>query len=316
MENEALTQTNSSEHNEEPKRKKKKTGPWIVRLIQGAIVGVGGIIPGISGGVLCAVFGLYEPLMEVLAHPIKGFKKNFKLILPVVIGIAIGFVALAKLVALMFRSNEAIATSLFVGLILGELPSLWNEAGEYGKRKKSSFICMAVAFVILFASLLVLELGTEMKITPNPLWFGVSGTFLGLGVVIPGMSGSAPLTFLGLYEPLMNVISAVTDGALGFLGGKLGFSAAVDMMGFENVIPAGIGLLIPFVVLSRPIHYCLKKFPSQMYHTIFGVVLATTIPTIIFKIGFADLPLIKLGFILLGFVLAWLVDLLSRKYSA
>lgn len=310
MENEALTQTGEKEN------KKKKTGPWIVRLIQGAIVGVGGIIPGISGGVLCAVFGLYEPLMEVLAHPIKGFKKNFRLILPVVIGIAVGFLALAKVVSLMFKSNEEIATALFVGLILGELPSLWKEAGEYGKRKLSSFICMTVAFLVLFSALLVLELGTEMNITPNPIWFGISGMFLGLGVVIPGMSGSAPLTFLGLYEPLMNVISSVTEGALGFLSGKLNFTSAVDMMGFENVIPAGVGILIPFVVLSRPIHFCLKKFPSQMYHTIFGVVLATTIPTIIFKIGFGEIPLIKLGFIVIGFACAWLVDILSRKYAA
>ena len=130
--------------------KKKKRGSWIVRLIQGAIVGVGGIIPGISGGVLCAVFGLYEPLMEILSHPISTFKKNFRLMLPVVIGIGFGFVALAKVVDIMFKSNAEIATALFVGLILGELPSLWKEAGEQGRRKTSSFGCMAVAFVLIF----------------------------------------------------------------------------------------------------------------------------------------------------------------------
>ena len=130
--------------------KKKKRGSWIVRLIQGAIVGVGGIIPGISGGVLCAVFGLYEPVMEILSHPISTFKKNFRLMLPVVIGIGFGFVALAKVVDIMFKSNAEIATALFVGLILGELPSLWKEAGEQGRRKTSSFVCMAVAFVLIF----------------------------------------------------------------------------------------------------------------------------------------------------------------------
>ena len=310
MENQAVNL-----NTENGNKKTKKTGPWIVRLIQGAIIGVGGIIPGISGGVLCAVFGLYEPLMEVLAHPIKSFKKHFKLILPVIIGIAVGFVALAKVVAIMFNSNEALATALFVGLILGELPSLWKEAGEH-KRKRSSFVCMSVAFITLFSLLLFLELGSEMKITPNPLWFSISGVFLGLGVVVPGMSGSAPLTFLGLYEPLMNVISSAAEGGIGFLTGKLGFSAAIDAIGFQNVIPTGIGILIPFILLSRPINYCIKKFPSQMYHSIFGIVLATTIPTIIFKIGFSELPVLKIGFILIGFACAWLVDRLSRKFSS
>lgn len=303
------------ENNTVKPAKKKKVGSWLVRLIQGAIIGVGGIIPGISGGVLCAVFGLYEPLMETLAHPIKGLKKNFKLLLPVVIGIGVGFVALAKVVELLFQSNAEIATALFVGLILGELPSLWKEAGEQGKRRASSYICMTVAFVLLFSALLVLELGTEMKIAPNPVWYGICGLFLGLGVVIPGMSGSAPLTFLGLYEPLMGVISGVAEAGIGILGGKLSLSAGIGAMSLQNVIPVGIGILIPFLVISRPIHFCIKKFPSQMYHTIFGVVLATTLPTLIFKIGFGELPIVKVGFIILGFICAWLVDLLSRKYT-
>jgi putative membrane protein len=303
------------ENNTVKPAKKKKVGSWLVRLIQGAIIGVGGIIPGISGGVLCAVFGLYEPLMETLAHPIKGLKKNFKLLLPVVIGIGVGFVALAKVVELLFESNAEIATALFVGLILGELPSLWKEAGEQGKRRASSYICMTVAFVLLFSALLVIELGTEMKIAPNPVWYGICGLFLGLGVVIPGMSGSAPLTFLGLYEPLMGVISGVAEAGIGILGGKLSLSAGIGAMSLQNVIPVGVGILIPFLVISRPIHFCIKKFPSQMYHTIFGVVLATTLPTLIFKIGFGELPIVKVGFIILGFICAWLVDLLSRKYT-
>ena len=47
--------------------KKKKTAPAVVRFFQGMLVGVGGILPGISGGVLCAIFGLYQPVMEFLA---------------------------------------------------------------------------------------------------------------------------------------------------------------------------------------------------------------------------------------------------------
>jgi putative membrane protein len=174
---------------------------------------------------------------------------------------------------------------------------------------------MTVAFVLLFSALLVIELGTEMKIAPNPIWYGICGLFLGLGVVIPGMSGSAPLTFLGLYEPLMGVISGVAEAGIGILGGKLSLSAGIGAMSLQNVIPVGVGILIPFLVISRPIHFCIKKFPSQMYHTIFGVVLATTLPTLIFKIGFGELPIVKVGFIILGFICAWLVDLLSRKYT-
>ncbi len=304
------TQTPSPSQNKSP----NKIAAVFIRLFQGAIVGAGGIIPGISGGVFCAIFGLYQPLMEVLAHPFRNIKKHWKLLLPVIIGVAIGFLALAKAVNRLYAWNEGGATALFLGLIIGELPSLWQEAGEQGPRRRSSYIGMAVAFAVSFLILLILELGTEFQITPNPFWYGVSGCFLGLGVVVPGMSGAAPLTFMGLYEPLTQAIEAVMDSAMGFLGGNLTFTDMLVGMNFGAIIPIGIGLLIPFVLIAKPINYLLGKKPSLMYHMIFGIVVGTTLPILLFKLSLADMPLLKLGFVLLGFVIAWLIDKVSRKY--
>lgn len=295
-------------------KKINKIASVLIRLFQGAIVGAGGIIPGISGGVFCAIFGLYQPLMEVLAHPIKNIKKHWKLLLPVIIGVAIGFLTLAKVVNLLYAWNEGGATALFLGLIIGELPSLWQEAGEQGPRRRSSYIGMAAAFCLSFAILLILELGTEFQITPNPLWYGVSGCLIGLGVVVPGMSGAAPLTFMGLYEPLTQAIEAVMDSAVGFLGGNLTFMDMLVGMNFGAIIPIGIGLLIPFVLIAKPINYFLGKKPSLMYHMIFGIVVGTTLPILLFKLSLAEMPLLKLGFVLLGFLIAWLIDRVSRKY--
>ena len=57
---------------------------FISRIIKGAVVGVGAILPGISGGVLSVVFGIYRPLMEFLAHPVKEFKRKAWFFLPAV----------------------------------------------------------------------------------------------------------------------------------------------------------------------------------------------------------------------------------------
>lgn len=291
----------------------KKAAPALVRLLQGALVGVGGVLPGISGGVLCAIFGLYEPLMEVLAHPLKNLKKHWKLLLPVAIGIVIGFLGLAKLVVWLFQSNEAVAACLFVGLILGMLPSLWREAGEMG-RKRSSYITMAVAFALIFGVLLTLELATEVKVTPNVFWYGLSGVFWGLGIIVPGMSASSPLLFLGLYEPLMQVVTGAVAAAFAFVTGKLGFTAALAAMRFDAIIPFAVGILATVLGLARPVNFLLKKFPSQMYHAIFGIVVAMTLPIIPYRFdGAADL-LIKLACLVGGFAAAWGLDKISRKY--
>lgn len=299
-----------------PTSKKKKAAPILVRLLQGSLVGVGGILPGISGGVLCAIFGLYQPLMEVLAHPFKNLKKHFKLLWPVVVGIIIGFLGLAKVVEIVFKSNETVATCVFVGLILGMLPSLWKEAGEYG-RKRSSYVSAAVAFVLLFALFMVLELAAGINIeNPNGFWFAVCGICWGLGVVVPGMSASSPLLFLGLYDDLFAVITSFTDNAVDFVMGKMSFQLAVQGMDFAAMLPFGIGIIGSVIGLARPVNCLLGKRPSEMYHAIFGIVLATTLPVLIFKLDFASNTLLKIGFLLIGFVAAWLIDQLSRKYAS
>ena len=67
---------------------------FISRIIKGAVVGVGAILPGISGGVLSVVFGIYRPLMEFLAHPVKEFKRKAWFFLPILIGFVLGILGL------------------------------------------------------------------------------------------------------------------------------------------------------------------------------------------------------------------------------
>ena len=58
-------------HNEK-KPRRNPLADWIVKIVFGALVGGGAILPGVSGGVLCVAFGIYRPMMELLSHPLKG----------------------------------------------------------------------------------------------------------------------------------------------------------------------------------------------------------------------------------------------------
>ena len=102
----------------------------LLRLVQGFIIGAGGILPGISGGVLSVIFGIYRPVMEVLAHPLNGLRRHLSLLLPVGAGAILGFLCGGGLILVLFDRSEKLATCLFIGLILGTLPSLWAEAGR------------------------------------------------------------------------------------------------------------------------------------------------------------------------------------------
>ena len=94
----------------------------LLRLVQGFIIGAGGILPGISGGVLSVIFGIYRPVMEVLAHPLNGLRRHLSLLLPVGAGAILGFLCGGGLILVLFDRSEKLATCLFIGLILGSVP--------------------------------------------------------------------------------------------------------------------------------------------------------------------------------------------------
>ena len=73
----------------------------LLRVLQGALIGLGAVLPGVSGGVLCVIFKVYQPLMEVLSNPAKALKKHCRLLLPVIIGVVLGFLGVAKLLGFL-----------------------------------------------------------------------------------------------------------------------------------------------------------------------------------------------------------------------
>ena len=74
-----------------------KPKTFLLRLLQGGLIGLGAVLPGISGGVLCVIFGIYKPIMELLSDPFHALKKHLGLLIPVIAGGALGFLGVAKL---------------------------------------------------------------------------------------------------------------------------------------------------------------------------------------------------------------------------
>ena len=238
--------------------KKDTVWSWLFRVVKGAIIGVGAVLPGISGGVLSVVFGIYKPMMEFLAHPIKSFKKQFGFFLPIVIGFLFGFIVLSKMVAWLFDTYEIQSLWLFIGLIVGTFPSLFKEAGEQG-RTKGSWVSFGIALVVVGALLFLLSDKVSSNISPNFWWFIVCGVFWGGGMIIPGLSPSNFLIFLGLYKPM-------TEG--------------IGNLDFNVLVPMVIGLLAVMFLLSKPMNWLLKKAYSATFHAILGSLVASTIAII------------------------------------
>ena len=103
---------------------------FLWKVLQGALIGLGAVLPGISGGVLSVVFRVYRPIMELLADPVHKWRTHLPKLFPYMIGSAAGFLGVANLLSYILKAYPDPSVCVFVGLIGGMLPSLWREAGE------------------------------------------------------------------------------------------------------------------------------------------------------------------------------------------
>ncbi len=227
----------------------------LIWIIQGFVVGVGVILPGISGGSLLYAFGIYSQILDVLSNPIGGIKKYWKMLCFVAVGGAAGFIGFAGITEALLRWNESIVVCAFVGLIIGTLPGLWRDAGKQGRGKWSVFSLVA-SFVGITVLFFVFENVLTVTIPQNILGWILCGLIWGLGFVVPGLASSNLLMFFGIYEILLGHIKSLDLGVL---------------------IPFGLAVLAVFLLLSRAVKFVFDKFHSVMSHCIIGFVVATTV---------------------------------------
>lgn len=264
---------------------------FIFRVLQGALIGLGAVLPGISGGVLSVIFGIYKPIMELLSNPFKNFKTHVPKLIPVIIGGVIGFLGVANILSFFLEKYPDPSVCVFIGLITGMLPSLFREAGEQG-RSKGSYISMAVCMCVIFTLLIGLQM-TSIEVAPNFFWYLFCGFCLALSIIAPGMSFSTLLMPLGLYTPFIDGIGHFDMGIL---------------------IPGGIGALVTVICLAKAVNALFDNYYSIAFHGIIGIVIAATVMIIPFS-GFTSsgTALVNGVCIIIGILVAFALDKFNSR---
>ena len=259
----------------------------LLSVCKGALIGLGAVLPGISGGVLSVIFGIYKPVMELLADPFHKFKTHVPKLIPYFIGGVIGFLGIANLLAFVLEKYPYPSVCLFIGLIGGMIPSLFREANEKG-RSKWSPLSLIIAMIIVFALLITLKF-LSIEIQPSFGWYIFCGFCLAISIIAPGMSFSTLLMPLGLY-------TSFVDGI-----GKLKLSV---------LIPGGIGGLVTILALSKLVNALFDKHYTVAFHAIIGIVIAATVMIIPFESFTLSVSscLINILFLVIGVVGALLLD--------
>jgi len=239
-------------------RKKESIGEWLFRLVKGVLIGIGFIVPGLSGGVLAVIFGIYEPLMRFLGNLKEKFIRNVLFFIPVGIGGVIGVVAFSAVVDYAFTNFAAPFIWLFIGFISGTFPSLIRTSGKKG-RKPFHWVMLVVIAGGTFLLMRWMESIQNVSIAPSFGSWLLSGALIGLGVVVPGMSPSNFLIYLGLYQPM---------------------AAGIKTLNLGVVIPLFLGLVVCVLLFAKLVSWLFDQAYTTMYHLILGIVIGSTLAII------------------------------------
>jgi putative membrane protein len=278
---------------------------WFIRLIKGIVIGIGFILPGLSGGVFAVILGIYDKLIQFLSDIRKKFLQNIAFFFPVAIGMAIGIVIFSIFVEKAFGKYAAQFICLFVGFVVGTFPSLYKTAGKEGRSSKD-LILFAVSTLFIFVLMMIGEKQLTAVPPSFPVWMG-SGALIGLGVVVPGMSPSNFLIYFGLYDKM----------AIG-----------IKDFDFGVIIPLIIGLVVCVLMFAKLAAYLFRRYYSEMYHFILGMVAGSSLaifPTVVFPafhteqlaasgLSFFGSFLLCIAFLGVGVIISYLFSKVEEKY--
>lgn len=211
----------------------------------------GSILPGISSGVICVICGIYEKLIDSILSFFKNPINSIKFLTPLVLGGIIGFFTIGNLLNYLIQIYPLQLYSLFIGLILGCLPSLFKEANKKEEFKFKNllffFISSILAIILVFIenhSLNIVNLNDFSNI-----YLIFSGILMSIGIVVPGISSTLILMLLGIYN---SYLFAVSNLSLNFL------------------LPFAFGVCIGSLIFMIIIKFLFKHFYTQTFYSIIG----------------------------------------------
>jgi putative membrane protein len=243
----------------------------IIKMLKGMLIGVGAILPGVSGGMIAAAFNIYDKLIEALdmltSRPIKAMLSIWQYLVGIGIGILVGFL----LISTIFMWIPIPATLLFIGLILGGVKEIYRQG--FDRLEVRGFMISGIAFLVMIASSFMEFTAPTASNTSWYLWI-IVGILLTISLIVPGLSGTMLLMMIGFYIPMLDLGHDLIDAVLAF-----------DFNTIWSLLPQALfvllGLVIAFVGLGKLLNLVLKKFPKIFFQIVLGIIIASPINIIV-----------------------------------
>ncbi|WP_100012789.1 DUF368 domain-containing protein [Lentibacillus sediminis] len=265
-------------------------------LYRGLFMGASDVIPGVSGGTIAVLLGIYDRLIAAVNGILsKDWKKHLLFLVPLGIGILTAIFLLANVIEWLFEHYPGPTQFFFLGLILGVLPYLFHQADARHAFKRSHFVLLMIA-VLLVGSMAFFtpdEGGIIENLTASTfILLFVSGFIASSAMIIPGISGSFMLLLIGVYPTII---------------------AAISNLQLAIIAVTGVGIVLGLLTMSKIIHYFLTNHYTGTFAIIIGLVIGSVFVVFPGWPGSTDLLMLSVVAFAAGLLSAYLLGRLEYK---
>lgn len=272
---------------------------WI--FFNGILMGTANVIPGLSGGTLLLLTGIYPRFIDVFGSinpkSLRDYKwkENIVFIMIIAVGALLSIFAMSRIMSWLLESYEVPVYLLLIGLIIGSIDMITKKIDFKVNSSRITFVTGILMIVLLVIATRFFRTSTPAQGDVNLIILLTAGAIAAATMVLPGVSGSMLLLLLGLYKPVVDSVSAFN---------------------IINVFFIGIGAIVGILFASRLIKYLLDKHSSSTYAFLLGLILASIVDLFPFSI-FQTFNAFIIGIIALifGIILGKGLKRLEKNYS-
>jgi len=226
-------------------------------IYKGMLIGSTMLIPGVSGGSMAIILGIYDRLVAAVSSFTQNIKENIAFLLMFAVSAGIGMFLLAKPILVLWEMYPKAMGFFFVGAVAGGIPAIYKEAGiEKIKWRYVAYVLFGLLIVAAMSMAGTEEVSGLAGGQLSAVYLFLTGILIAAALVLPGISVSFLLLFMGLYNELMRAISEL------------------DIL---FLLPMGFGILLGVVLVTKALETAMKKYPQVTYLTILGFVIGSLI---------------------------------------
>ncbi|MGN1402325.1 MAG: DUF368 domain-containing protein [Bacillus sp. (in: firmicutes)] len=228
-------------------------------IYRGIVMGISDLIPGVSGGTIAFILGIYDRLLSSISGFFsREWKKHIGFLIPLAIGMGSAILLLSRVIDYFLEHHYAPTQFFFLGLIVGVLPLIVKEADVKTSFTAKHYMILFVVAILLASLAFLNPLKVDIIETltiPSTIGLFLSGWVASMAMLLPGISGSFILLLLGMYSTVI---------------------AALSSLNLPIIMVVGLGVAVGFIISSKVISYLLKHHHYMTYAVIMGLIIGST----------------------------------------